>query len=298
MILVAVPALLVIVPFATYKNNQVTSVPEWALLPFIAMFATYEIVLLSWTGQTLGKMLTGVRVAQLVNGRRPDVSQVCPPLAAAPDRAGHPRAGPGLPPRLPDRRLQPPRSGHPRPGRWHRGGAQSVSAAIEIRGLRKAYGDTVAVRDIDLVVQPGEILALLGPNGAGKTTTVEILEGFRPRDAGSVAVLGIDPAEGGRALRERVGIVLQSSGIDQFLTVREVLALYAGYYPRSVDIDELLETVGLSEKAGSRVRNLSGGQQRRVDLALGTGGRPRAGVPRRAHHRVRSRTPAGGRGRW
>ncbi len=146
--------------------------------------------------------------------------------------------------------------------------------AIEIRGLRKAYGDTVAVRDVDLVVEPGEILALLGPNGAGKTTTVEILEGFRPRDAGSVAVLGIDPADGGRDLRERVGIVLQSSGIDQFLTVREVLVLYAGYYPRSVDIDELLETVGLSDKAGSRVRNLSGGQQRRVDLALGLVGDP------------------------
>jgi ABC-2 type transport system ATP-binding protein len=149
-----------------------------------------------------------------------------------------------------------------------------LTAAIEIRGLRKAYGDTVAVRDIDLVVEPGEILALLGPNGAGKTTTVEILEGFRPRDAGLVEVLGIDPAQGGRALRERVGIVLQSSGIDQFLTVREVLILYAGYYPRSVDIDELLETVGLSEKAGSRVRNLSGGQQRRVDLALGLVGDP------------------------
>ncbi len=149
-----------------------------------------------------------------------------------------------------------------------------MTAAVEIRGLRKVYGDTVAVRDIDLIIEPGEILALLGPNGAGKTTTVEILEGFRPRDAGSVAVLGIDPAQGGRALRERVGIVLQSSGIDQFLTVREVLALYAGYYPRSVDIDELLETVGLSEKAGSRVRNLSGGQQRRVDLALGLVGDP------------------------
>ena len=149
-----------------------------------------------------------------------------------------------------------------------------MSGAIEIHGLRKTYGDTVAVRDIDLEVAQGEILALLGPNGAGKTTTVEILEGFRARDAGSVTVLGIDPAEGGRALRERVGIVLQSSGIDQFLTVREVLRLYAGYYPRSVDIDELLDTVGLTEKAGSRVRALSGGQQRRVDLALGLVGDP------------------------
>jgi len=149
-----------------------------------------------------------------------------------------------------------------------------VSAAIEIKGLRKVYGDTVAVRDIDLEVGQGEILALLGPNGAGKTTTVEILEGFRDRDAGSVSVLGVDPADGGRALRERVGIVLQSSGIDQFLSVREVLALYAGYYPRSVDIDELVDMVGLSEKADSRVRSLSGGQQRRVDLALGLVGDP------------------------
>ncbi len=149
-----------------------------------------------------------------------------------------------------------------------------MTAAVSIRGLRKVYGDTVAVRDIDLEVERGEILALLGPNGAGKTTTVEILEGFRDRDSGVVEVLGIDPAEGGRALRERVGIVLQSSGIDQFLTVREVLVLYAGYYPRSVDIDELLETVGLSDKADSRVRNLSGGQQRRVDLALGLVGDP------------------------
>jgi ABC-2 type transport system ATP-binding protein len=149
-----------------------------------------------------------------------------------------------------------------------------MSSAIEIRGLRKAYGDTVAVRDIDLVVEQGEILALLGPNGAGKTTTVEILEGFRTRDAGTVSVLGLDPASGGRSMRERVGIVLQSSGIDQFLTVREVLVLYAGYYPRSVDIDQLLETVGLTEKAGSRVRALSGGQRRRVDLALGLVGDP------------------------
>ncbi len=149
-----------------------------------------------------------------------------------------------------------------------------MTAAIQISGLRKAYGDTVAVRDIDLEVEQGEILALLGPNGAGKTTTVEILEGFRERDAGSVEVLGMDPARGGRALRERMGIVLQSSGIDQFLTVREVLILYAGYYPRSVDIDQLLETVGLTEKAGSRVRALSGGQQRRVDLALGLVGDP------------------------
>ncbi len=149
-----------------------------------------------------------------------------------------------------------------------------MAAAIVIEGLRKSYGETVAVDGIDLTVDEGEILALLGPNGAGKTTTVEILEGFRERDSGSVTVLGIDPAEGGRAFRRRVGIVLQSSGIDQFLTVREVVALYAGYYPHPRDVDEVIETVGLVEKAKSRVRQLSGGQQRRVDLALGLIGDP------------------------
>ena len=108
-----------------------------------------------------------------------------------------------------------------------------MAAAIVIEGLRKSYGETAAVDGIDLTVDEGEIFALLGPNGAGKTTTVEILEGFRERDSGSVTVLGTDPAEGGRAFRRRVGIVLQSSGIDQFLTVREVVALYAGYYPHA-----------------------------------------------------------------
>jgi ABC-2 type transport system ATP-binding protein len=149
-----------------------------------------------------------------------------------------------------------------------------MAPAIVIEGLRKNYGETTAVDGIDLTVDEGEVFALLGPNGAGKTTTVEILEGFRARDSGSVSVLGIDPAEGGRAFRRRVGIVLQSSGIDQFLTVREVVALYAGYYPHPRDVDEVIETVGLVEKSKSRVRQLSGGQQRRVDLALGLIGDP------------------------
>jgi ABC-2 type transport system ATP-binding protein len=149
-----------------------------------------------------------------------------------------------------------------------------MTAAITIEGLRKAYGDVVAVDRLDLTVEEGEILALLGPNGAGKTTTVEILEGYRTRDEGTVRVLGIDPAEGGRPFRRRIGIVLQSSGIDQFLTVREVVQLYAGYYPRPRDVDEVIEMAGLTEKAGSRVRQLSGGQQRRVDLALGLIGDP------------------------
>jgi ABC-2 type transport system ATP-binding protein len=149
-----------------------------------------------------------------------------------------------------------------------------MAAAISIEGLRKAYGDVVAVDGLDLTVEEGEILALLGPNGAGKTTTVEILEGYRTRDEGSVQVLGIDPAAGGRPFRRRIGIVLQSSGIDQFLTVREVVQLYAGYYPRPRDVDEVIELAGLTEKAGNRVRQLSGGQQRRVDLALGLIGDP------------------------
>ena len=149
-----------------------------------------------------------------------------------------------------------------------------MTTAIEVRGLRKAYGDVEAVRGIDLSVQTGECVAVLGPNGAGKTTMVEILEGFRRRDAGEVAVLGVDPAHGGRRLRERIGIVLQECGVERFLTVVELVRLHAGYYPHPLDPDEVLELVGLGEKAGSKVRTLSGGQQRRVDLALGLIGDP------------------------
>jgi ABC-2 type transport system ATP-binding protein len=149
-----------------------------------------------------------------------------------------------------------------------------MAAAIEVTGLVKSYGQVRALRGIDLHVDAGEIVAVLGPNGAGKTTAVEILEGFRSRDAGEVSVLGLDPRHGGRALRERVGIVLQSCGIDPFLTVREVVTLNAGYYPNPRSPDEVIDLMGLAEKAKSRVKTLSGGQQRRVDLALGLVGDP------------------------
>ncbi|MCB2222685.1 MAG: ABC transporter ATP-binding protein [Actinobacteria bacterium] len=146
--------------------------------------------------------------------------------------------------------------------------------AIHIEGLVKRYGGLEAVAGLSLTVEEGEVLALLGPNGAGKTTTVEILEGHRTRDAGRVTVLGMDPAAGGRAYRERIGIVLQSSGIDRQLTVGELLALYAPLYPRPRPIGEVLEIVGLTDKEGSRVKTLSGGQARRLDLALGIVGGP------------------------
>jgi ABC-2 type transport system ATP-binding protein len=144
--------------------------------------------------------------------------------------------------------------------------------AIEVTGLRKTYGDLEAVAGIDLAVDVGEVFALLGPNGAGKTTTVEILEGYRLRTAGEVSVLGFDPAGRERALRERVGIVLQSTGIDPYLTVRETVALYASYYPSPRDVDEVLELVGLAEKRDARVLKLSGGQQRRLDVAIALAG--------------------------
>ena len=146
--------------------------------------------------------------------------------------------------------------------------------AIRVSGLRKRYGDVEAVRGIDFEVAEGECFALLGPNGAGKTTTVEILEGYRDRDGGEVEVLGHDPRRGERSLRERVGIVLQSSGQFRELTVREVLDLFGGYYPSPRDSGEVIGLVGLDDKAGARVKTLSGGQQRRLDLALGLVGDP------------------------
>jgi ABC-2 type transport system ATP-binding protein len=145
---------------------------------------------------------------------------------------------------------------------------------IEIRGLRKTYGDVEAVKGIDLHVDRGEVFALLGPNGAGKTTTTEILEGFRPKTAGEVSVLGHDPAKREVALKRRIGIVLQSTGIDPFLTVRETVELYSGYFPHARNVDEVIDLVGLAEKRTTRVNKLSGGQQRRLDVAIALAGDP------------------------
>jgi ABC-2 type transport system ATP-binding protein len=145
---------------------------------------------------------------------------------------------------------------------------------ISIRGLTKSYGDTEAVRGIDLEVQPGEVFAFLGPNGAGKTTTVEILEGYRQRSGGEVSVLGEDPQHAGRAWRERIGIVLQSGRLDPYLTVRESLGLYAGYYRAPRPIEEVIALVGLEGKADDRASRLSGGQQRRLDVGMALIGDP------------------------
>ena len=145
---------------------------------------------------------------------------------------------------------------------------------IDVRGLRKSYGDVEAVRGIDLHVDRGEVFALLGPNGAGKTTTVEILEGYRERTDGEISVLGNDPARARSELKGRVGIVLQSTGVDPYLTVRETVDLYAGYYPTPRDIDEVIDLVGLVEKRSTRVSKLSGGQQRRLDVAIALAGDP------------------------
>ncbi|HEX5201713.1 ABC transporter ATP-binding protein [Paractinoplanes rhizophilus] len=144
--------------------------------------------------------------------------------------------------------------------------------AIRVRGLRKAYGDNVAVDGVDLDVAHGEVFALLGPNGAGKTTTVEILEGYRRRDAGEVSVLGSDPAAHG--LRDRVGIVLQGTGEFDELTVGEVVRHFARFYPAADDPAAVIERVGLADKVRARTHTLSGGQKRRLDVALGIIGRP------------------------
>jgi ABC-2 type transport system ATP-binding protein len=146
--------------------------------------------------------------------------------------------------------------------------------AISIRALGKRYRGTVAVADLSLDVRRGEVFALLGPNGAGKTTTVEILEGYRRRDTGEVSVLGVDPATGGRSWRTRIGIVLQGTGEFDELTVAEVVRHFARYYPDPDDPDAVIERVGLTGKAGARTRTLSGGQKRRLDVALGIIGRP------------------------
>ncbi len=146
--------------------------------------------------------------------------------------------------------------------------------AVEVRGLRKAYGQTQAVCGIDLDIARGQVLALLGPNGAGKTTVVEILAGFLQRDAGEVAVLGLDPGRAGTRLRARIGIVSQQTALDRYLRVQEMLKLWAHYYPRRRPVPELLALAGLEDKATARVADLSGGQQRRLDLALALAGDP------------------------
>ncbi len=146
--------------------------------------------------------------------------------------------------------------------------------AILVEGLVKRYGRLTAVDGVSFLVHPGEVYALLGPNGAGKTTTVEVLAGYRRPTAGRLRVLGLDPHGDARALRQRVGIVLQSGGFDEELTVAETVGLYAGLYPRPRDPDSVLDTVGLREKAGARVHTLSGGQRRRLDLALALVGNP------------------------
>ncbi len=146
--------------------------------------------------------------------------------------------------------------------------------AISVRGLRKSYRGVAAVADLDLEVRRGEVFALLGPNGAGKTTTVEIMEGFRHRDAGEVRVLGVDPAQGDAAWRARVGIVLQGTGEFDELTVSEVLRHFAAYYPDPDDPEAVIARVGLAGKSRSRTHALSGGQKRRLDVALGVIGRP------------------------
>ncbi|HEY3105305.1 MAG TPA: ABC transporter ATP-binding protein [Gaiellaceae bacterium] len=147
-------------------------------------------------------------------------------------------------------------------------------SAIEVFGLRKSYGPREVLHGVSFAVETGEVFALLGPNGAGKTTTVEILEGYRRRDGGEVRVLGTDPARGGRDFRSRIGIVLQSSAVYPLLTVRETLDLFAGYYPHPRKVGGVIELVGLAGKVNARVRTLSGGQLRRLDLALALIGDP------------------------
>jgi len=150
----------------------------------------------------------------------------------------------------------------------------STDAAIEVWGLCKRYGAFEAVRGIDISVRRGEVFGLLGPNGAGKTTTVEILEGYRQRSAGDVSVLGEDPASRKRALRQRIGIVLQSGGIYSYVTPREALRHWAAFYPAPRDVEEVLALAGLQDKAAQPSRKLSGGQLRRLDFALALVGDP------------------------
>jgi ABC-2 type transport system ATP-binding protein len=146
--------------------------------------------------------------------------------------------------------------------------------AVRVRGLVKRYGAVQAVGGIDLDIRRGEIFALLGPNGAGKTTTCEILEGYRRRDAGDVSVLGCDPGHERERLKARIGIVLQSTGVERYLSVRETVTMYAGFYPHPRAVDEVIDLVGLAAKRNERVIRLSGGQQRRLDVAIALAGDP------------------------
>jgi ABC-2 type transport system ATP-binding protein len=149
-----------------------------------------------------------------------------------------------------------------------------MSSAIVARDLRKSYDGVEALRGVSFEVRTGEVFGLLGPNGAGKTTTVEILEGYRKRDGGEVSVLGHDPTDAPRALREQIGVVLQHSEPNHLLTVRETHEQYAGYYQHPRDVDEVVELVGLTEKRDARVKTLSGGQKRRLDLGVALVGDP------------------------
>ncbi|HET7744912.1 MAG TPA: ABC transporter ATP-binding protein [Gaiellaceae bacterium] len=149
-----------------------------------------------------------------------------------------------------------------------------MTAAIVVRDVRKAYGGVDALRGVSFEVEEGEVFGLLGPNGAGKTTTVEILEGYRSRDAGDVSVLGFDPGDAPRGLRERIGVVLQHAEQSPGLTVRETHRQFAGYYERPLDVDQVIDLVGLGEKRNARVKTLSGGQKRRLDLGIALVGDP------------------------
>lgn len=151
---------------------------------------------------------------------------------------------------------------------------EASGPAIEVRGLHKSYGSVEAVRGIDLRVAKGEVFALLGPNGAGKTTTIEILEGYLQRTSGEVSVLGHDPGRNDRSLKERIGIVLQTTGVEPYLSVEETINLFRGYYPHPMPLEAILRATGLTEQRRVKVRRLSGGQQRRLDVAMGLSGDP------------------------
>ena len=149
-----------------------------------------------------------------------------------------------------------------------------LDPAIKVRGLRKSYGPVEAVRGVDLEISTGEVFALLGPNGAGKTTTIEILEGYLDKTAGEVSVLGYNPRRNERGFKQRIGIVLQSTGVEPYLNVRETIDLFRGYYPNPLPLDDILTATGLTEQRRVRVKRLSGGQQRRLDVAIGLSGNP------------------------